>query len=121
MSLKDGLQLLGVHPVIGGASILFLGGADKSAILYAGNVAGIRAGKIATRTLLGIELNKSAALHHFLAEGIVLLLATVTPVHGVGSAELGNLLDPFDKFLILGWKIGHFREFRAFVRPLSFR
>ena len=81
---------LGLHvgrcpPVVGGAGVDLLLGADEGAVLDAGDVTGIGQGEVAVRTLGVAQLLEGAALDEQLTQPVVLLGGAVAPVD-VGRA-----------------------------------
>ena len=94
------LHLGGVGPIVRGAGFIPGLRADVSPVFDARHVAGMRAGEITTRAFFGVELDEGAALHHQVAERLVLRVRTVAPMDAFRLAKFGHLLDPGEQFLI---------------------
>ncbi len=77
-AVEERLQLLahvvGIFPIVGGASGVLGVGTDEGAIFYTSDVIGIGASVEAPRPELFVELDKRAAGDHLLAELIVFFL-----------------------------------------------
>ena len=93
---QDGFHLLGVHPVVGGAGVVLVDGADEGGILDASHVVGIGAGVDGTWLLVRIQSHEGAGLHEFLHEALVLLVGAVEEVDGAGIGQGCDLLHPLD-------------------------
>ena len=94
------ISLFRIHPVVGGARILFLFGADHGAVLYTGHVVNSGAVQIAARQLLLIQLMHFASGTSFGTQGLQLLLGTVNPYQLVGLHELFHLVNPSKNRLV---------------------
>ena len=104
--LHERLHDLGVNPMVRRTSVDLLLGADEGTAFNASNVTLVRAGEIALRTLLGVELNELAVLDHHLADINVLFLRTCHDDDLVRRADLVPLVDPSEHLSV--------REFRRF-------
>jgi hypothetical protein len=62
------------HPVIVGASILRVAGANEGEVFRAGNIAGVAAMKVATWVLFLIQLEQRSGCKHLLNQTLVLSL-----------------------------------------------
>ena len=100
--VESGPHLLRGHPVVGGARILLLFGADEGAVLDARHVAGVGAGKKAVGPLFRVQAGVDAGLDQLVAESIVFLLGSVAPVDAFRLAKCGHFVDPVQKFLVVG-------------------
>ena len=109
-AVEEGAQrlahLVGGHPVVGGAGILFALGADVGAVLDAGDVLGVGAGQEAVRALLLVQLDEGAGLDQLGGEAVPLLLRAVGPHHPVGLGQGGDLFDPGQQLGVLGGGFG---------------
>jgi len=86
--------------LVGRPGVLATDAANEGAILDPCHVTGIGATEEAVGALLFGEPDKGAALDHFIAQAVVLLGGTVTPVNRIGLAQLGGLFDPLEKFQV---------------------
>ena len=93
---QDGLHLSGIHPVVGGAGVVLVDGADEGGVLDAGNVVGIGAGVDGSRLLVRIQSHEGAGLHEFFHETLVLLVGAVEEMDGAGIGQGRYLLHPLD-------------------------
>ena len=96
------IGLLGVHPVVGGASVLFLAGADEGAAFHTGHVVDGGAVQVAARQLLLVELNHFAGFAGLLAKALQLLLRAVDPDDLIGGDQLFHFVKPSQHGLIVG-------------------
>ena len=102
------LHLDGIHPVIGGASVDLALGADERAAFNARNVALVRTGEVASRTLLVVELDELAVLDHHLADSGMLFLRALHDDNLVGRAELVPLVNPRENLRVGEFgRLGH--------------
>lgn len=92
--LQRGAHLGWGHPVVGGASVFLLGGADVGAVFHTGDVARVGPGEVAAGALGRVELLEGAGIDQLLAQAVVLFLGAVAPVDGVGLAEDRHVGDP---------------------------
>ena len=92
--------------MVGGACINFTLGADERAAFNARNVALVRTGEIASRTLLVVQLDELAVLDHHLANCGMLFLRALHDDNLVGCAELVPLVNPREDL-----RVGEFRRF----------
>ena len=81
-------HLLRVAPVVGGAGVVLVLGADEGPVLDPGHVAGIRAGQVGVGPLGVRELLERARLDQGPAEVVVLLGGAVAPVDRVGFGRV---------------------------------
>ena len=98
--VEDGLHLGRSLPVVGGAGVLLLLGADERALLHTGNIGRSGTSQEAVGALLGIQTNVGALLNQHVTKLGVLFLGTVAPVDGIGFAELADLLHPLSSLLV---------------------
>jgi hypothetical protein len=75
-----------MDPVVGGAGIIPGEAADEGAVFHPGHIARVRARQVAVGTFYFVQFPKGAALHQQVAELIIFLLGTVTPVNTLGFA-----------------------------------
>ncbi len=94
------LHVARVHPVVGGAGIFAAQRADEGAIFDAGDVAWVGAGEKAVGALFLVEADEGAALHHQIAQAVVLFLGAIAPVYLVRLTEVDHFIDPTDQFSI---------------------
>ena len=88
------VHLLGIHPIVRGACVLLLAGADEGAILNTGNVVRVRAVQVAAGELFLVELYKLARAHRLVAKLFKLLFRAVYPDYALGLTKCGHFLDP---------------------------
>ena len=93
---QDGLHLPGIHPVVGGAGVVLVDGADEGGVLDAGNVVGIGAGVDGSRLLVRVQPHEGAGLHELIHETLVLFVGTVEEMNGAGIGQGRDLFDPGD-------------------------
>ena len=84
----------GRHPVVGGAGVGLLDGADEGAVLDPGHVGGVGGAVERVGLLLRVEPGEGAGLDELVGEGRPLLVRAGAPVHAVGLGQLGDFLDP---------------------------
>ena len=94
---RIGIISLGSIQLLVGPGILLAARADEGPLLHAGDVARIAARKVAARPLLRIEPDEGACLDELLAEGVVLGIRAVAPMHVRRGAQLDHLFHPGDK------------------------
>ena len=92
---------LGLHPVVGGACVLFLAGADKSPAFHTGNVVHGGAVQVAAGQLLLVELDHFASLASLTAQVFQLFLGTVDPHDFVGGDKLLHFFEPAQNGLVV--------------------
>ena len=98
------IGLLGVHPVVGGASVLFLAGADEGAALHPGHVVDSGAVVVAVRQLLLVQLDHLAGLAGLAAQVLNLLFRAIDPHHLVGRNQLLHFFQPVQDCFVVGHK-----------------
>ena len=112
----------GVTPVVGGAGVDLLLGADEGAVLDPGHVGGVGVGPVAVGPLGVGQLGERAGVDQFLAEAVVLVGRTVAPLDAVRGGQRGHLVDPGQEFACF-WRIRGHRScvglHRPAVRPVS--
>ena len=96
------IGLLGVHPVVGGAGVLFLAGADEGAAFHTGHVVDGGAVQVAARQLLLVELDHLAGGAGFFAQLFQLLLRAIDPHDLVGVDQLFHFVEPSQHGLVVG-------------------
>ena len=89
--LISGLRL---HPVVGGACVFFLAGADISSAFYTSHVVHSGAMQIAARQLFLVELNHLARGASFRAQLVELFLRAVNPHNIVRIDKLFHVFNP---------------------------
>jgi hypothetical protein len=103
-AIKERLELAahleGVDPVVGGAGGIARERADEGAIFHAGDVACVRAGVIAPRPEILIELDESAGGDHLGAQRVVLFLRAIDPVDIGGAGKLRHFFHPAAKVFV---------------------
>jgi hypothetical protein len=98
----QGLAHLGrVFPVVGGAGVVLVGGADVGAVFDARHVGRVGAGEVGVLALFRVQLDQHPGFDHLGAQAVVFFLRTVTPDDTVGLGEGGDLADPLLEFLVL--------------------
>ena len=83
-----------IFPVVGGAGVFLLGGADVGAIFDARDVGRIGAGEEGVRALRLVQLDQGAGVDHFVAQTIVFFLRAVAPDDAVRLGQGGDFGDP---------------------------
>src|ERR1019366_1867517 len=68
--------------------------ADKSAVFNTGHITGVRAGVIATRPEILVELDEGTRFDHLVAQVVVFFLRAIDPMDGCGLGEGGHLVNP---------------------------
>ena len=102
------LHGLGLHPVVRRARVDLLLRADERAALDARDVALVRAGEVAARALLFVELDELAVLDHHLADLRVLFLRARHDHDLVGRADLVPLVYPVEHLGVREFRrLGH--------------
>jgi hypothetical protein len=87
------------HPVVGGACVFLLGGADIGAVFHAGHVRRIGPGQEGAGALgQGLE---GAGIHQLLAQRVIFGLRAVAPVDLGGLAQRGHFGDPGNELGVL--------------------
>ena len=99
---SHGIGLLGVHPVVGGAAVLLLAGADKGPALHAGNIVQRGAVIIASRQLFLIQLDQLAGSHGLPAQLFQLFFTSVDPDNLIGAGQFGSVLNELQNGLVRG-------------------
>ncbi len=94
-----------IDPVVRRSGRLLGKRADERAVFDPCHVAGVRAGEVAARPFLLVQLDEGAGRDHLRAERVVFLLRAVDPVDGGGLAEVGHLLDPLQQMLVFGERL----------------
>ena len=81
------ISLRGLHPMVGGAGVLFFSGADQSSVLHTGHVVLCGSVQIAVGQQLLVELDHLAGFHSLRLQGVDLFLRTVDPndLRGLGQ------------------------------------
>ncbi len=82
-----------VGPVVGGAGIRFVLGADEGELLDASDIAGIGAAVEGVGAFFGIEFDEGAGFDHLVAEAVVFFGGTGAEVDIFGGGEGGGLID----------------------------
>ena len=88
------IGFFGVHPVVGGAGILFLFGADEGSVLHAGHVVDRGSVIIAIGEQFLVEFDQFAGGAGFFAKRFNLLFRAVNPDDFVGLHKLDFFVDP---------------------------
>ena len=83
------VSLFRVHPVVDGAGVLSVFGADKCSVLDARNVVYFRAVKVAVGQKILVELDKLAAFYRLFLQRFNLCRAAVNPYDFVGLTDFG--------------------------------
>ena len=91
-----------VDPVVGRPGGVLRQRADEGALLDARHVAGVRPRVVAARPEVLVQLGERAALDHLRAQGVVLLLRAVHPVHGRRAGQVPHLLHPAEQVGVVG-------------------
>ena len=104
---EHGISFLGVHPIVGGACVLFVAAADERARFDAGDVIFRRAVVVAAGEFLLVEAEHFARAASFFAKGVDLSLAAVDPDDLIGLSELGAVLHKVKYLLIFGVTLRH--------------
>ena len=107
-----GLHFGGVAPVVVGAGLAGVGGADEGAVLDARDVGGIGAGQVGAGALGFVQADEGALGDELRGEGVVLGLGAVAPVDGVGLAEGGDFGDPVVEGGVFAFDHGAYLHFR---------
>jgi hypothetical protein len=87
-------RLAWVQPIVGGARVFLVDGADESEVLRARDVVGRTPVQIAARHLLLVELDQLSAGQALCNQLCLLCLGSVTVHHVVWSSERLDLVDP---------------------------
>ena len=90
------LHFLGVGPMVGRASVLFLLTADEGTGLNTRNVGRLGAGEEGVGALLFVQLREHAAGDHLRGQAIPLFLGAVGELDGVRGGQRCNLSNPLD-------------------------
>ena len=88
------LHLLGVGPVIGRTGVDCGLAADEGPILDSGDIARVAPGQEAAWAGRLVEADEGSGLDHRIAQRVVLLVGSITPMHAVGLAQVFDLCDP---------------------------
>ena len=91
-----------IDPVVGRAGILLLPGSDESTGFDTRHIGRIGAEQQAVRTLRRVQANGETGVNQLVAETVIFFAGTVTPVNGVGLAQLDPALDPLDQLFVAG-------------------
>jgi hypothetical protein len=93
---EEGAELLmhlgRVDPVVGGAGIPFLLGADESALFDTGDIVWMG---MAPETVGALQRDKGSFGDHFGSEAVVFFIGTVAKVDARGTAKGRDFLNPF--------------------------
>ena len=111
------LHLFRIHPVVGWARIFFFLCANKSPILYTGNVVGGRSVIQATRKQLFVELNHFPGRNCLVAQLIKLLFGTVNPDNLVRLREGNHFVYPSEYVFVVGHPLFSFQS--VFYKPIA--
>ena len=90
----DGLHLLGVHPVVGGAGIVLVHRTDECGVLDAGDVVRIGARIDGAWLLARIQPDDRTGLDEPFYKTLVFLIGAVEEVNRAGPGQRGDLLHP---------------------------
>jgi len=101
-TLKVGPHLVGVEPVVGGAGVGRILGADEGAALDPGDVLGIGGGIEGIRMLDRVQAAHGAGVHQQVGQRRPLVVRTIAPVHAVRLRQGGDLAHPGDQSFVLG-------------------
>ena len=82
------------HPVIVGAGVVALAGADEGQVLDARDVIRMRAMQPAARMGVGIERQQGTVGFHLRGELVELAVAAVAPLDAVGPGQLRDFQHP---------------------------
>ncbi len=105
-SLQSAPHHVWIFPVIRRTGIVLGKRTYKGAVLYAGNIALIRARVVAIRPQLLVQPDKCALVHQLLAECLVLLFRAVDPMNVIRLGEFRHLFNPPKQVLILAERSG---------------
>ena len=94
LPLHDLRHLARRHPVVGGAGLLLAPGADEGPVLHPRHVARMGARQEAVGAQFRVEADEGAALHHLVAQPVILGLRAVAPVDALRLAQAGLFIDP---------------------------
>ena len=83
-----------IAPVVGGAGVRRVLGADEGARLDAGDIVRVAARQEAVRPVLGVELQQAPLLDHLVDEAVELGARAVDPDDAVGLEQSGVVVDP---------------------------
>jgi hypothetical protein len=84
----------GRHPMVVGAGVVLVGGADEGEVLDARDIGGVRAGEEAVRVVRLVQLQQFAALLEIGDESAELVIGAFAPTHGIGLREFPYRGDP---------------------------
>ncbi len=99
------LHLCRSFPVVVGAGIFRMGGADVGAVFDAGDIRRVRAGQVGVGTLGWIELDQVAGFDHLGEQPVGFCLRAIAPDDGIGLGQGGDFIDPgFEAGMLdVGW------------------
>ena len=100
--LHERLGLCGRLPIVVGACVDGVFGANVRQVLDSRDVFGVRAMQVAARIGALVELDEGAVVEHFIEQLAILLIGAVAPVNPVGASQLGDLSNPVAEALEAG-------------------
>ena len=96
------ISLLGIHPVVGGAAVRLIAGADKGAAFHAGHIVQRRTVIVAARELLLVQLDQFSGGHGLPAQTFQLFLAAVDPDDPIGAGQRFGVLNKLQDGFVRG-------------------
>ena len=94
------VRLPGVHPIVVGACVVAVFGADKGSVFNARNVVHLGAVKVAVGQKRFVELYKLAGVNRLFSQLVNLFLAAVYPHDVIGLGKVGALFNEVENFSV---------------------
>lgn len=95
-------HLVGFHPVVGRASLVFPARADEGAVFNTSDIAKGRAGEERVRALLLVQAGERSGIDELLAKAVVFFLRAIAPDDVGRLGEFGDRLNPVGEFFVGG-------------------